>query len=72
MTSAQTPLLGKFQTDSQELPRKSSKLVAEKTREWKKLANLVQNRSIGSIVGTRPTAAPRNGRRDNVGGIMTI
>jgi len=30
------------------------------------------NWSIGSIVGTRHTAVPRNGRRDNVGGIMTM
>jgi len=46
-------------------------LVARKTGEWKKLENLVQNRSIGSIVGARPTAAPRNGRRDKVERIRT-
>jgi len=49
---------------------KQPHLVAEKTGEWKKLENLVQTRSIGSIVGARPTAAPRNGRRDNLEGIL--
>ena len=48
------------------------RVVAEKTGEWKKLENLVQNQSIGSIVGARHDAAPRSGRRHNVGGIMTI
>ena len=47
-------------------------LVAEKTGEWKILVNLVQNQSIGSIVGARHTATPRNGRRVHVGEIMTI
>jgi len=37
-------------------------LLAEKTGEVKKLENLVQNRSIGSIVGAGRTAAPRNSR----------
>jgi len=46
--------------------------VAEKTGELKKLENLAQNRSIGTIEGARPTAVPRNGKRDNVGEIMTI
>jgi len=45
--------------------------VAEKTGEWKKLENLIQNRFEG-IVGARHTAAPRIGRRDHVGRIMTI
>jgi len=40
-------------------------LVAEKTGEWKKLENLQLE------VGARPTFAPRNGRRDNVEGIMS-
>jgi len=35
---------------------KTYKQVAGKTGEWKKLENLVQNRSIGNIVGARPTA----------------
>jgi len=47
-------------------------LVAEKTGEWEKLENLVQNQLIRSIVGARHAAAPRNGRRNNVGGIMTV
>ena len=34
--------------------------------------NLVQNRLIGIIVSARPTAAPSIGRRDKVGGIMSI
>jgi len=46
--------------------------VAGKTGEWEKKENQVKDRSIGSIVGARHTAAPRNGKRDNVGGIMTI
>jgi len=50
----------------------TTRLVDEKPEEWKKLENLVSNQSIGSIIGARHTAAPRNGRRDNVGGIMTI
>jgi len=47
-------------------------LVAEKPGDLKKLENLVQKRSIGSIVGARPTAALRNGRRNNAAGIITI
>ena len=59
--------------------------MASRIRRWKfkrtssrqncrieKLENLVQNQSIGSIVSARPTAAPRNGRRDNAVRIMTI
>ena len=46
-------------------------LVDEKTGEWKKLENLVQNWSIGSIVSAQPTAEPLNDRRDNVEGMMT-
>jgi len=38
---------------------------------WR-LENLLQNWSIGSIVGARPTHQPSNGRRDNTAGIMTI
>jgi len=43
-------------------------------KRWRieKLEKLVQNQSIGSIVGARPTAAPRNGRRDKVAGIMSL
>ena len=44
-------------------------LVAEKNGKWKKLENLVQSWSIESIVGARPTATPRNKRRDHVEGI---
>jgi len=47
-------------------------LVAGKTGELKKPENLVQNRSIGGIVGARRAAATRKSRRDKVGGIMTI
>jgi len=43
--------------------------VAEKNGKWKKLENLVQSWSIESIVGARPTATPRNKRRDHVEGI---
>jgi len=51
-------------------------LVAEKTGDSKKLKNLVQNhlvqnQSFGSIVGARPTAATRNGGRDNTAGMIT-
>jgi len=49
-----------------------SLFLAEKTGEWKKLGDLVQYWSLESIVGAQHTAAPRNGRRDNVGGIMPI
>jgi len=49
----------------------TTNLVAGKTGECKKLENLLQNRTIGSIVGARPTAAPRHGKRENVEGIMT-
>jgi len=44
--------------------------VAEKNGDGKNLENPVQNQSIASIVGARPTAASRNGRRDNVEGII--
>jgi|AntRauMFilla1563_2_1112583.scaffolds.fasta_scaffold235446_1 hypothetical protein len=48
-----------------EKPNPALLTLAEKDGD---LQNLVQNWSIGSIVGARPTAAPRNGRRDNVEG----
>jgi len=49
----------------------STAAAAEENWRIKKLENLVQIRSIGSIVCARPTAAPRNGRRDNAVRIMT-
>jgi len=50
----------------------SAFLAAEKTGELKNWRIWYKNQSIGSIVSARPTAAPRNGRRDNAAGIMTI
>jgi len=54
------------------LPALEGRTRSRKKWRIKKLENLVQNRSIGSIVCARPTAAPRNGRRDNAVRIMTI
>jgi len=50
------------------------RVITSSWKNWriKKLENLVQNQSIGSIVCAQPTAALRNGRRDNAIRIMTI
>jgi len=46
--------------------------VVGTTGELKKMENLVQNQSIGRIVCARSADAPRNSRKDIVGGIMTM